>query len=174
MMFDPNQLTHFIIDVDGTMTDSGIYFDNNGNELKRFSSRDFAGILAAHYIGIEVLVVTGRECPATLKRAKELHIDHVYQNIKDKRKFIQGYMEGHEIKKQNLGYIGDDLNDYAAMQYAGFVACPSDACKEVRNISSYISSVKGGQGVIQDVFRWLLGEMDRWEGFLKDVVDDGY
>lgn len=173
-MKDYNVLTHFIVDVDGTMTDSGLYFDDNGNELKRFSSRDYVGIMAAHYVGIKVLIVTGRECAATKRRANEMHVDYLFQNVKNKKEFIRDFMEENNIKNENLGYIGDDLNDYAAMQLSGFIACPKDACMEIRNQADYISSVNGGQGVVQDIFRWLLGSLGKWNDFIRDVVEKGY
>lgn len=163
-------LTHFILDVDGTMTDSGLYFDDMGNEIKRFSSRDFAGVLAAHYIGIKVLIVTGRACPATVRRAKELQVDYLFQNIKNKKNFIRNFMIKNNIKKENLGYIGDDLNDFVAMELAGFIACPFDACKEIKDIADFVSSVRGGHGAIQDIFRWILGSMGRWDTFIEEAV----
>ena len=167
-------ITHFVIDVDGTMTDSGIYFDDYGREIKRFSSRDFVGVMAAHYVGIKVLIVTGRECVATKRRADEMHVDYLYQNVKNKKEFIRDFMKEHDLTKEQLGYIGDDLNDYAAMQLAGFIACPNDACAEIRDKANYISSVDGGQGVVQDVFRWLLGSLGKWEDFIRDEVEKGY
>ena len=81
---DISKLSHFIVDVDGTMTDSGIYFDATGKELKKFSSRDFVGVMAAHYIGIKIVIVTGRESAATKRRAKEMKIDFLFQYVKNK------------------------------------------------------------------------------------------
>lgn len=167
-------LKYFVLDVDGTMTDSGLYFDDNGNEWKRFSSRDFVGVMAAHYVGIKVLIVTGRECAATKRRANEMHVDYLFQNVKNKKEFIRAFMEDNNIKEENLGYIGDDLNDYAAMQLSGFIACPKDACVEIQNKADYISGVNGGQGVVQDVFRWLLGSLGKWDDFIRDEVEKGY
>ena len=173
-MTDLTRLTHFILDVDGTMTDSGLYFDDNGNELKRFSSRDFIGVMAAHFAGIKIMIVTGRKCPATERRAKELRIDYLYQGVKNKKAFIEEFMRQNGIEKENLGYIGDDLNDYSAMKLSGFVTCPSDACPEIIAASDYVSKAKGGQGVVNDVFRFVLGKTDRWDAFLNYLVEIEY
>lgn len=173
-MSDLFSLTHFILDVDGTMTDSGLYFDDTGNELKRFSTRDFAGVMMAHYVGIKILIVTGRECLATKRRADEMHVDYLFQNVKKKKDFISDFMISNGISKENLGYIGDDLNDYAAMQLAGFIACPADACVEIKRLADYVSDVYGGHGVVQDVFRWLLKSNGRLESFIEDIVKKGY
>jgi len=169
-----NELSLFIIDVDGTMTDSGVIYDNNGNELKRFSTRDFAGIMAAHYAGIKIMVVTGRECGATTRRMQEMKIDYVFQNVKNKLLFLKTYIEKEKMDGKQIGYIGDDLNDYAAMNMVGFKACPYDACVEIKRIADYISPVSGGDGVIQDVFRYILEKRDLWDKFVEDVVEKGY
>lgn len=171
---DLANLKYFLLDVDGTMTDSGIYYDNMGNELKKFTTRDAAGILAAHYIGVKILVVTGRECEATARRIKDLKIDFIFQGIKNKKVFLNQFMREHGIAKEEMGYIGDDLNDFPAMSLAGFVACPADSCEEIRRVADYVSNVNGGDGVVQDVFRYILGEMDKWNDFVNNVVEAGY
>lgn len=169
-----SDLRYFLIDVDGTLTDSGIYYDRNGNELKKFSTRDAAGILAAHYIGLEILVVTGRECEATSRRMDELKIDYVFQHIKNKKEFLAQFMMAHNVGKFEMGYIGDDLNDYSAMSLAGFIACPNDACQEVRQCADYVSTIKGGEGVVQDVFRYILSELGKWDEFVNHMIEAGY
>lgn len=82
-----------IIDVDGTMTDGGIYYDEQGNELKKFCTKDAAGFFAARNVGIKIMVLTGRECMATAKRMTELRVDIVYQNIKNKVECIRSFMK---------------------------------------------------------------------------------
>lgn len=168
------KLKYCVIDVDGTLTDSGIYYDERGNELKKFSTRDAAGIIAAHYMGIKILVVTGRECEATYKRMKELKIDFVFQKVKNKKEFIYNFMKEHHISREQMAYLGDDLNDYPAMALAGFVACPADSCEEVKEVADYISTVVGGGGVVQDVFRHVLSKVGKWETFIENIVEAGY
>ena len=174
-MVELSGLTNLILDVDGTMTDTTLYFDNTGNELKKFSTRDYVGVFAAHYIGIKVLIITGRACPATERRAKELKVDELHQNVKSKVQFLENYIAEHNLSKEELAYIGDDLNDYGAMKtFAGFKACPSDACPEVKSICDYVSSFKGGTGVVQDVMRYVLNQLGKWDEFIKDEVEAGY
>lgn len=169
------KITHLILDVDGTLTDSGIIYDDHGNELKKFSTRDYAGVYAAHFIGLKVLIITGRECPATERRAKEMKIDELHQNVKNKVGFIEKYMSEHNIVPENLAYIGDDLNDYGAMKrFAGFKACPEDAAPAVKEICDYVSPFKGGTGVVQDVMRYVLKELGRWDEFMESEVEAGY
>lgn len=159
------------IDVDGTMTDGGIYYDEAGNELKKFNTKDAAGFFAAKKLGIEIIVLTGRSCAATRKRMKELKVDLVVENVKEKDIFISQYAHEYDIKKEEMAFIGDDLNDYKAMKMTGFSACPKDACDEVISISKYVSNKNGGAGVVRDVVRYLAG--DKWESAIKEVYEFG-
>lgn len=164
---------YFILDVDGTMTDGGIYYDEKGNELKKFCTRDAAGIFAARNIGIKILVITGRECTATTKRMTELKVDYIYQNIKNKKKFLQEFMMKNHITKEDIGYIGDDLNDLPSMFLASYIGCPADACFEVKNIADYISSNNGGTGVVRDVLEHYLRKYNKWENAINNVYHIG-
>ena len=90
-------IKYLVIDVDGTLTDSGIYYDETGNELKKFCTKDAAGFFAAQKAGIKIIILTGRECKATKRRMEEMKVDYLYQDIKDKTSFLQEFM-----KKNNL------------------------------------------------------------------------
>lgn len=162
-----------VIDVDGTLTDSGIYYDENGNEQKKFSTRDAAGFFAAKEVGIKTVILTGRECAATTRRMKELKVDYLIQNIKDKFSYLQDFMRVNGISKEQLAYIGDDLNDLPSMQLAGFVACPVDSCKEIIKIADYVSPQKGGAGVVRDVIEFILTERGEWDTAICNVYGIG-
>lgn len=168
-----NRIKYLIIDVDGTMTDAGIYYDENGNELKKFCTRDAAGFFAARKVGIEILVLTGRKCEATFRRMGELGVRHLYQNVKDKAGFLKEFMCKKQLVRENIGYIGDDLNDLPPMKLCGFVGCPADSCKEVMEIADYISTIKGGQGVVRDIVEHLLRESGEWKGVVSELYGAG-
>ncbi len=156
-------IKYWILDVDGTMTDGSIYYDENGNELKKFNTKDAAGFFAIHAMDMKIIVLTGRECKATTRRMEEMKVDHLCQNIKQKVQFLNEFIVEHNISTNELAYIGDDLNDLQAMQMTGFRACPADACEEVKACSDYVSSIKGGQGVIRDVVEYVLKELNQWD-----------
>lgn len=168
-----NKLEYWIIDVDGTMTDGGIYYDDSGNELKKFCTKDAAGLFAAEAIGIRVVVLTGRECPATEKRMKELGVSYLFQNIKDKKSFLEQFMKDNHISKEKVGYIGDDLNDLSPMRLAGYLACPKDSCTEIREIADYVSPVRGGHGAVRDIIEHKLRESDDWDRAIKTAYHMG-
>lgn len=162
-----------VVDVDGTMTDAGIYYDEHGNELKKFCTKDAAGFFAAQKVGIKIMVLTGRECAATTRRMTELKVDYLFQDVKDKLSFLKKFMKENKILKEEVGYIGDDLNDISSMKNSGFVGCPSDSCTEVRNIADYVSNVRGGYGAVRDVIEYLLREYGEWDKAVSEVYGIG-
>lgn len=162
-----------VIDVDGTMTDAGIYYDENGNELKKFCTKDAMGFFAAHSVGIEIMVLTGRECAATTRRMTEMNVEFLFQNVKDKAGFLKTFMEKHGIKQEEVGYIGDDLNDLPPMLLAGYIGCPADSCLEVKRIANYISRINGGHGAVRDIIEHILRESGQWDKVVADVYGVG-
>lgn len=166
-------IKYLVLDVDGTMTDGGVYYDESGNELKRFCTKDAAGLFAAQRVGIKIVVLTGRECVATTRRMTELKVDYLFQNVKNKRKFLQEFIVENHIIKEELGYIGDDLNDIPPMKLTGYIGCPADACKEVKDIADYVSAIKGGSGAIRGVIEHYLREMELWDKAVNDVYGIG-
>lgn len=152
-----------VVDVDGTMTDGGIYYDEHGNELKKFNTRDAAGFFAAQKLGILTVVLTGRKCAATERRMKELKVSYLFENIKDKRAFLEMFMKEKGLSEKQVGYIGDDLNDLPPMGLAGFVGCPAGACHEVRERADYISGKRGGEGAVRDIIEQLLRAAGTWD-----------
>jgi 3-deoxy-D-manno-octulosonate 8-phosphate phosphatase (KDO 8-P phosphatase) len=164
------EITHIVIDVDGTLTDSGIYYDATGNELKKFSTRDGAGFFIAKAAGIKLVILTGRESGATLRRMTELKADIIEQNVRDKAKWLGEYMSETGIKREQIGYIGDDVNDLPPMELCGFVACPADAAREIKNIADYISPINGGHGAVRDCIEYLLRESGDWDRCVKKFI----
>lgn len=165
-------IRYLILDVDGTLTDGGIYYDNQGNEFKKFCTKDGTGLVIGRASGIKMVVVTGRECEATKRRLEELHIDYIYQGVKNKFEFLKSWIEDNKISRNEMGYIGDDVNDLASMQLCLFTACPSDACEDVKCISSYISPISGGHGAVRDVIEHYLRERCLWDEMIKKCYGD--
>ena len=166
-------LKYIVIDVDGTMTDAGIYYDEHGNELKKFCTKDAAGFFAAKAAEIKIIVLTGRECAATTRRMKEMKVDFLYQNIKNKKEFLAEFMKEKNIAKEEIGYIGDDLNDLEPMKLTGYIACPFDSCTEITALADYISPFKGGHGAVRDVIEHILRENSIWNKIIADIYMSG-
>lgn len=167
------RIKYLVIDVDGTMTDAGIYYDENGNELKKFCTKDAAGFFTAHQAGVKIMVLTGRECAATTRRMTEMKVDYLVQNVKDKIVYLDDFVQKEKISYEEIGYLGDDLNDLAGMKKAGFAGCPEDACEEIKEICDYVSDVKGGYGAVRDIISHLLKERGEWESAISKVYGFG-
>ena len=159
-----------VLDVDGTLTDGGITYESTGNELKKFGVRDGAGLVAARAAGLQVMICTGRACEAVRRRADDLHIDHVFQNVGDKAQFLAEFLSRHGLRREEVAYCGDDWNDLAAMDLCGFVACPADAAEAVRARADYICPQKGGEGAV----RGAVEEILRREGRLEQAVQKAF
>ena len=167
------KIKYLVIDVDGTLTDAGIYYDEQGNELKKFCTKDAAGFFAAHQVGIQILILTGRECEATTRRMQEMKVEYLIQNCKDKVAFLQNFMREKKIGREELGYLGDDLNDLPGMSLCGFIGCPEDACDEIKERADYVSTVKGGYGAVRDIVGYLLKERGEWKQAITAVYGIG-
>lgn len=166
-------IKYIVIDVDGTLTDAGIYYDEKGNEVKKFSTKDAAGFFAARSVGIKTIVLTGRKCEATERRMKELKVDILCQDVRDKVSYIKQFMYKNKVHSEEIAYIGDDLNDLLAMNLASFVGCPKDSCKEVICRANYVSSFKGGFGAVRDIIEYILRERGEWEKAVSDIYGIG-
>ena len=169
MLHSPKGITHVVIDVDGTLTDGSICYDATGNELKTFCTRDGAGLFAARRVGLELVVLTSRESIAVQRRAADFQVDILRQNVTDKRSWLLDFMSKNSLGSEHLAYIGDDLNDYAAMELACFVGCPQDACPEVRAVANYIAPRCGGHGAVRDALQCLLTLRGQWDAAVRAV-----
>ncbi len=162
-----------VIDVDGTMTDGGIYYDGHENEMKKFCTRDAAGFFTARQMGIKIMVLTGRECAATTRRMTEMKVEYLCQDVRDKARFLQAFMAENRLTREDIGYIGDDLNDLPPMRLSGFIGCPADSCQEVKEVADYISPMRGGDGVVRDVVEHLLRESGEWDAAISALYGIG-
>lgn len=167
MKTELKKIRWLILDVDGTMTDGGVYLDNQGIETKKFSIKDGAGILLAREAGIETMILTGRESVCVTKRASELGIAHVFQNVGRKRAFLEQFFAEHKILPEEAAYVGDDCNDLPAMRYVGAAACPQDAARLVRKFCAYRLSQKGGEGAVREFVEMILEE----RGILEECAE---
>lgn len=160
-----------VLDVDGTMTDGGVYYDATGNETKKFAIKDGAGLVLARTADIRVMICTGRECEAVRRRAADLKITDVYQNVGKKAAFLRGFMAENHYARKEVAYCGDDLNDLAAMALCGFVACPADAAAEVKARADYICPQRGGEGAVRGAVEKILRGDGRWKDAVQKAFD---
>ncbi len=146
-----------VVDVDGTLTDGGMYYDKNGEVLKKFNTRDGAALAQLKEMGLIVLVCTGEDSPSVNSRLEKLGVNEYLYGISDKVEAISQWLEKNGISWDNVLYVGDECNDLEAMRLAAFSVCPADSHPLVKNTVSFIAHSNGGAGVIRDVLLWLTG-----------------
>lgn len=158
-----------LLDVDGTLTDGGIYRGNNVEELKRFNVKDGYVIVNAQKLGIEFGIITGRKSELVEIRSNELKIKYLYQGISEKTVILKEIMQKTELKKEEIAYMGDDLNDILIMKQSGLTGAPKDAADEVIQIADFVSEKNGGSGAVREFVEYILKKDGKWETFLKNV-----
>lgn len=158
-----------LLDVDGTLTDGGIYRGNNGEELKRFNVKDGYAIVNAQRLGIEFGIITGRKSELVEIRSNELKIKYLYQGISEKTVILEEIMQKTGLKKEEIAYMGDDLNDILIMKQSGLTGAPKDAADEVIQIADFVSEKNGGSGAVREFVEYILKKDGKWEIFLKNV-----
>ena len=158
-----------LLDVDGTLTNGGIYRGNNGEELKRFNVKDGYAIVNAQKLGIEFGIITGRKSELVEIRSNELKIKYLYQGISEKTVILEEIMQKTGLKKEEIAYMGDDLNDILIMKQSGLTGAPKDAADEVIQIVDFVSEKNGGSGAVREFVEYILKKDGKWETFLKNV-----
>lgn len=139
-----------LTDIDGVWTDGGMYYDQTGNEWKKFHTYDSAGVLLAHRYGVPVGILTGEETEIVRRRAEKLKVDYLFQGVKNKLEIARQLCEQLGIALEEVAYIGDDLNDIELLKAAGFAGVPASAPQYIRNLGNVNLNKKGGEGVFRE------------------------
>lgn len=154
-------------DIDGVWTDGGMYYDQTGNEWKKFNTSDSAGVLFCKKLHIPVVIITGENTEILAKRAQKLKIEHVYQGVSDKLRVATEVCKDMGVELMDTAFIGDDLGDMKLLQEVGFSAAPANASFYVKNLAKYVCEKKGGEGA----FREFVEEMIAKEMNLNEFID---
>ena len=145
-----------ILDVDGVLTDGGLYFGPRGEEWKRFHAHDGAGIKAVQRAGIAVALVSGRSSAAVERRAAELEIKYVVQGADDKGAVLESLQAQAALSRQAVAAVGDDVGDLPMLQRAGLAVAVASARPEVKAAAHWITAAGGGQGAVREICDLLL------------------
>ena len=151
------------LDVDGVLTDGGIFLDDHGIETKRFHARDGLGLSVWMKLGYYVAIITGRKGMATAHRARELGIEHVIIGTQDKAAALQAVVTQLGLTASEAAVIGDDLPDLPMMSKAGYAMAVADAASEVRSAAAFVTTRPGGQGAVREAVEHLLKAKGRWD-----------
>lgn len=151
-----SQIKLLVLDVDGVLTDGGLYYTDSGEELKKFNVKDGQGIKLIMQAGIEVAIISASNSAATLHRAKKLGIKYVFIGVEDKLTILKQLCEDLSISLGQVAYIGDDINDLPILKSVGCPLTVADAMPENQTIAVYVTKLAGGQGCVREICNLLL------------------
>ena len=146
-----------LTDIDGVWTDGGMYYDQTGNEWKKFHTYDSAGVLYAHQNEIPVGIITGEDTEIVARRAAKLKIDYLFQGVKNKLEVAENLCKELNISLDEVAYIGDDLGDIELLKNVGISATPNSAPEYVKKYSQMVMTKNGGEGVFREFVEKILG-----------------
>jgi 3-deoxy-D-manno-octulosonate 8-phosphate phosphatase (KDO 8-P phosphatase) len=150
------QIRLFATDVDGVLTDGGMYYAESGDEWKKFDTRDGMGIKLLQRAGIITAIVTQERTKLVARRAEKLAIPELHQGVMDKLSLIREMATRHGLTLSQVAYIGDDINDLEALKAVGFSAAPADGMPQVAAAVDYVCQKKGGEGAVREIVEMIL------------------
>jgi len=150
------QVKVLILDVDGTLTDGGMYYGPDGEALKKFNTRDAHGLQLLRENGIRVCVISTEKSPAVEARMKKLRIDDYYPGVENKYSLLLKLAKRWDISLQNIAYMGDDLSDLECLKKVGVAFCPADSVPEVMQQAHYTCNCLGGNGAVREVCDFIM------------------
>ena len=145
------KIKFLVLDVDGVLTDGGMYYSESGDEFKKFNTKDGLGIKRVVAAGIPVgFISSGKNKIIINNRAALLGVEYVYAGFDEKLPILNSWREKLSLTWKDIAYIGDDMNDSGIMKKVGVPACPADAVQEIKKISKVILKKKGGEGCVRE------------------------
>ena len=163
------QITTFIFDVDGVLTDGTVTIFPNGELIRSMHTKDGFALKSAIDMGYRICIISGGTNEAVKMRLKGLGITDIYLGAHDKMEQLEEIMDMYELKAEEILYMGDDIPDLPVMRKVGLAACPLDAVPEIQHISQYVSQKKGGKGCVRDVIEQVLKVQDKWNNTSFDA-----
>ena len=167
------QIKLVALDVDGVLTDGNINLGERGEIYKAFSAKDGLSISAAIRHGLKVVIVTGRVSSIVHNRARELNLTQVCEGVQDKGKMLRQLASHYKLELSEIAFMGDDLNDLAALTRAGLAAAPADAVPEVLAVSGFIAKKTGGHGAVRELVEAILKAQGLWEKMVTEYLQAG-
>jgi len=157
-------------DIDGVWTDGGMYYDQTGNEWKKFNTSDSWGVAMCKAFNIELVIITGEDTEIVKRRAKKLNIDNCYVGVKNKLEKAEEILKTRSLSWTQCAFIGDDLNDYKMLQKVGYAGCPNNAPDYIKVIVAFVGKKNGGDGAFREFIEHVLLKKYKLEEVLEKVA----
>ena len=149
--FNIKKIKILLTDVDGVLTDGGMYYTSEGDHMKRFHARDGMGVTLLRKKGIHTIIVTKEKTTIVRKWAKKMKIEKICDGVQNKEEILEEICKKYDVSANEVGYIGDDVNDVGLLKKVGFSASPKDGTMQVQKIVNYVCIKKGGEGVFREI-----------------------
>ncbi len=166
-----NTITTFIFDVDGVLTNGMIHITPQGELLRVMNIRDGYALKTAIENGYNVCIISGGSNEGVRIRLENLGIKDIFLGISNKKEIYEQYIAQHHLDKNQILYMGDDIPDFEPMQLCGLPCCPQDAAPEIKQLCSYISHIKGGEGAVRDVIEQVMKVQNKWKEHFDAKLD---
>jgi len=157
-----NQITTFVFDVDGVLTDGSLQVSTKGELLRTMNTKDGYAMKMALRAGFTVCIISGGKNEGVRERLRGLGITDIYLGVDDKVEQMDEFFDIYDIKPEQVLYMGDDIPDYYPMKLVGLPCCPQDAVPELKEISLYVSHKNGGDGCVRDVIEQVMKVQGKW------------
>lgn len=157
-----------ITDIDGVWTDGGMFYDQTGNEMKKFNTGDSAGVLFLRQLNIPFGIITGEDTQIVARRAEKLKVEYLFQGISNKVEVAEKLCQDLGIGLEDVAYIGDDLGDMKLLEKVGISAAPNNAPDYVKQLVHFVTKKSGGEGAFREFVEGIL----RQEGVLEKVIHE--
>ncbi len=161
------QIRLVITDVDGVLTDGGMYYSENGDELKKFNVRDGVGVVLLQLAGLKVGSFTGENTQMVERRLRKIGMDFMFSNVKEKSVCLNDFIKTNNISADKIAYVGDEINDYCLLGKVGLFFTVADANPDIISKADVVLECKGGQGALREIARILLTA----QGKLQSALD---
>ncbi len=155
-------ITTLIFDYDGVFTDGKVLITENGEQLRSANVKDGYALQLARKKGYRIAVISGGTSMSVVKRLNSLNVTDVFIRVDHKMKVYQKYVSEHNLRKEEVLFMGDDIPDLHIMQESGVAICPADAVEEIKAISHYISHIRGGEGCVRDILEQVMKVQGKW------------
>ena len=169
--YDLTKIKAVIFDVDGVLSAETITLDPTGEPLRTVNIKDGYAIQLAMKLGLRIVIMTGGNTAAVRIRYERLGVEDIYMQCAVKVKSYEQFLCRYGLTDEQVLYMGDDIPDYEVMRRCGCPCCPADACTDIKSVSVYVSSRKGGEGCGRDVIEQVLRAQGKW---MHDEVAFGW
>jgi 3-deoxy-D-manno-octulosonate 8-phosphate phosphatase (KDO 8-P phosphatase) len=160
-----------ILDLDGVLTDGRIIYDNFGDEFKCFNVQDGLGFSLLHTSEIKAVIITAKKSKSVLRRAREMGVVKVYQNVWQKLKIYERILKKFKFEDSEVCFIGDDLIDIPILKRVGLAVAVANGVQEVKDCAHYVTQREGGKGAAREVIEFILKSQNLWSELIEKHIN---